>query len=274
MDIDEKQLVVLSNEVKQSIEQLPIVTPSLYKSIFDQYAKENHLEIEDESSLSEELEKETCEKFTQLQEQTFKNANSLSDSTSKAIDAIQNKDDTGLQQILKETQQLRQEIEGLKASLYRDELTHALNRKWLRDKCLQSGSNSFSQSGVLAIIDLNYFKEINDTYGHIIGDKVLIFILNELKKLNSPVIRYGGDEFIILFDSSFNIEKAKKVLTQLREKMISKKLKAHHGATFTVSFSFGVAAFKDNDSLSETIEEADKNMYVDKLEIKKRVTGI
>ena len=274
MDMDKKQLEILSNEVKHSIEELPIVTPSLYRSIFEQYAKENNLEIEDEHSLSEDVVKQQCVKLTQLQDQTYKNANSLSDNTSKAIDAIQNKDETSLMQILKETQKLRQEVEGLRASLYRDELTHALNRKWLRDKCLYEGSNSFSQGGVLAIIDLNYFKEINDTHGHIIGDKVLIFILNELKKVGYPVIRYGGDEFIILFKDSITIAKANEALTKLRESIIKKKLKAHNGATFTVSFSFGVTAFKEEDSLDETIEEADKHMYEDKIEIKKRVTGI
>jgi len=272
--MDKKQLEILSNEVKHSIEQLPIVTPSLYRSIFEQYAKENHLEIENEPALSEDVAEQQCEKLTHLQEQTYENANSLSDHTAKAIDAIQNKDETSLQQILHETQKLRQEVENLRASLYRDELTHALNRKWLRDKCLQDGSNSFAFNGVLAIIDLNYFKEINDTHGHIIGDKVLIFILNELKKLGYPVIRYGGDEFIILFKESIDTAKASDALSKLRENIIKKKLKAHNGATFTVSFSFGITAFKDGDSLSETIEEADKNMYADKLEIKKIVTGI
>ena len=274
MSINEKELEILSNEVKNSIEELPIVTPSVYRSIFEEYAKKDHIKIDNEVELSENVVAKQCSKLTTLQDETYKNANHLSENTSKAIDAIQSKDTASLQQILIETKKLREEVEGLRASLYRDELTHALNRKWLRDKCLSEASNSFSQSGVLAIIDLNYFKQVNDTHGHIIGDKVLIFILNELKKIGYPVIRYGGDEFIILFTNFSDLTKAKKSLEKLRENIIKKRLKAHNAATFTVSFSFGLTAFKEGDSLDETIEAADKHMYEDKIQIKKRVTGI
>jgi len=274
MDIDKKQLERLSNEVKHSIEGLQIVTPSLYRSIFEQYAQENNLQIEDEIELSKDIVSQQCSRLTKLQEETYQNANTLSQNTSDAISAIKNKDEATLQQVLHETQKLRQEVDKLRASLYRDELTNALNRKWLHDKCLQSGSNSFAEAGVLAIIDLNYFKQINDTHGHIIGDKVLIFVINELKKIGSPVIRYGGDEFIIIFPTSIGTDKARDSLKKLRENIIKKRLKAHNGVTFTVSFSFGVTAFEAGSSLEETIEEADKHMYEDKIEIKKRVTGI
>jgi len=274
MSISEKELEILSNEVKNSIEELPIVTPSVYRSIFEEYAKKEHIKIDNEVELSENVVAKQCSKLTTLQNETYKNANNLSEHTSKAIDAIQSKDTASLQQILIETKKLREEVEGLRASLYRDELTHALNRKWLRDKCLNEGSNSFSQSGVLAIIDLNYFKQVNDTHGHIIGDKVLIFILNELKKIGYPAIRYGGDEFLVLFTNFSDLTKAKNSLEKLRENIIKKRLKAHNATTFRVSFSFGLTAFKAGDSLDETIEAADKNMYEDKIQIKKRVTGI
>ncbi|SFV51147.1 diguanylate cyclase (GGDEF domain) [hydrothermal vent metagenome] len=274
MSIKERELEILSNEVKNSIEELPIVTPSVYRSIFEEYAKKDHIKIDNEVELSENIVTKQCSKLTTLQDETYKNANHLSEHTSKAIDAIQSKDTASLQQILLETKKLREEVEELRATLYRDELTHALNRKWLRDKCLHEGSNSFSQDGVLAIIDLNYFKKVNDTHGHIIGDKVLIFIFNELRRIGYPVIRYGGDEFIILFRNFSDITKAKNSLEQLRESIIKKRLKTHNKATFTVSFSFGLAAFKEGDFLDKTIEEADKNMYKDKIQIKKRITSI
>lgn len=196
----------------------------------------------------------------------------MSKSASKAIDAIQNKDETLLQHILEETKALRQEIEALKKSVYQDELTHAFNRKWLHDNCLNEKEN-FKTNGILVIIDLNYFKQINDTFGHIVGDKVLVFTTNELKKLKVPVIRYGGDEFILIFTSSFHQKKVMNILNKIRESIISKKLKAKND-TFRVSFSFGITEFKENDELSQMIENADKAMYQDKIEIKKRVTGI
>ncbi len=62
-------------------------------------------------------------------------------------------------------------------------------------------------------------------------------------------------------------------LNTMRENVISKKLKAHD-KMFRSSFSFGIYKFQKNNALTEVIEQADKEMYHDKIEIKKRVTGI
>ncbi len=273
MEKNKRVLEIVSNETKNSIEQIPVVTPTVYASIFSEFAKKSNIDIEDESDLSKEIVSNECNKLTTLQNETSKNVQTLSESTNKAIDAIRNKDDKILNQVFKETQALRHEIEKLKESVYKDELTHAYNRKWLHDTYLDETDNSFTQNGILAIIDLNYFKQINDTHGHIIGDKVLIFITNGLKKIKLPVIRYGGDEFILIFKDDVSKEKALSLLNKLREEIISKKLKAHND-TFRVSFSFGITQFKEHDELAQVIEKADKNMYNDKIEIKKRVTGI
>jgi len=273
MKIDDKKLEILSNEVKKSIEQLDVVTPTIYRSVFEEYAKNNNIQIENENDISKNIIATECSRLTSLQDQTYKNANTLSQNTSDAINAIQDKDDGKLNQVLFETQRLREEVDKLKESLYKDQLTNAYNRKWVHDKCLQENTNAFLNKGVLALIDLNYFKEVNDTHGHILGDKVLIYITNELRKLGLPVVRYGGDEFIVLFNDKTDEEKALQALNKLRENVIKKKLKAHE-TTFTVSFSFGVSSFFENALLENVIEAADKKMYHDKLEIKKRVTGI
>jgi len=273
MKINDKKLEILSNEVKKSIEQLRVVTPSIYRSIFDEYTKNNDIQIEDEDNISKDILATECSRLISLQDETYKNANTLSQNTSDAISAIQDKDDDKLNKILFETKQLREEVDKLKESLYKDQLTNAYNRKWVHDKCLQESTNAFLTSGILALLDLNYFKAINDTHGHILGDKVLIYITNELRKLGLPIIRYGGDEFIVLFNNKTDEEKALQALHKLRENIIKKKLKAHE-TTFTVSFSFGITPFLEGASLENVIEAADQKMYHDKLQIKKRVTGI
>jgi len=274
MKTDNKKLEILSNEVKKSIEQLHIVTPTIYSSIFEECAKNDDIEIENESDISKNILATECSRLTSLQDETYKNANTLSQNTSDAISAIQDKDDDKLNKVLFETQQLREEIDKLKASLYKDQLTNAYNRKWVHDKILKESTNTFLTSGILALIDLNYFKQINDTHGHVLGDKVLIYVTNELRKLGLPVIRFGGDEFIVLFNDKTNEEKALQALDKLRENIIKKKLKSHNDTAFTVSFSFGITSFLEGAHLENVIEAADKNMYHDKLEIKKRVTGI
>jgi len=266
-------LRIVSNETKDSIDQMSVVTPTIFASIFSEFAKKHDADLQNEEEFSRDLLQQECSTLTNLQATTSSNAQSLSQSAVKAITAIKDKDETTLNEVLKETQNLRAEIEKLKESVYKDELTNVYNRKWLHDNYLTPDTNEFKNSGTLAIIDLNYFKIVNDTHGHIIGDKVLIYIANQLKLSRYEVIRYGGDEFIIMFPHKVTNTIAKALLDKIRESVISKKLKAHD-TVFRTSFSIGVTSFQSGDDLASAIEIADKNMYEDKLIIKKRVTGI
>lgn len=271
--IDEKTLEIVSNETKSSIGDINIVTPLIYTDLFSKFASSHNAEISEENKITDHLLSQKIALFTSLQESTSKNAKKLSESTSKALSALKEKNETTLQEVLQETQKLQKEIERLRESVYKDELTSVYNRKWLHDYCLEDDSQNFKESGTLALIDLNYFKIINDTYGHIIGDKVLVFIASQLKKSKGSVIRYGGDEFIIIFSDSTTKEDADSKLYHIREDIIKKNLVVKE-SSFKVSFSFGVCKFKKNDLLSDIIELADTNMYDDKVQIKKRVTGI
>jgi len=272
MSIDKRILQIITNDAKETIAKLDIVTPSIYASVFSKFAHEHDQQIENETELAYNLIEEECSILTELQSQASKSADILSQHTTKAIHAIKEKDDTVLNEVLKETEALKREIERLKESVYLDELTRAYNRKWLHDNYIKDGK-SFTKNGILALLDLNYFKTINDTHGHIIGDKVLIFMANRLKNIEHNVIRYGGDEFIVIFPDTITQSDAIKFLNNLRENILSKKLKANK-EMFTLSFSFGITDFKEDDNLLDVIENADKNMYEDKIQIKKRITGI
>lgn len=273
MPLNDTVLKIISNETKNLINKLDIVTPSIYTALFSQLATEHSQNISDEYKLTDNLLDQKIAILTNLQNKNVENANKLSIHTSSAISAIQGKDDKLLRQVLYETQNLRLEIEKLKENMYKDELTSAYNRKWLNDTYTNDDSDELKSNGILALIDLNYFKNINDTYGHIVGDKVLIYITQQLKKSKEPIVRYGGDEFILIFSDGTSKTEAIKVLTNIRETMLSKHLIIKE-STFRTSFSFGAHAFKQGDMLSEIIELADKGMYDDKIQIKQRVTGI
>jgi diguanylate cyclase (GGDEF)-like protein len=272
MQTDETILKVISNETIESIHDMGIVTPSIYKSIFNKYASEHDTDISQEEKITDTLLNEKILMCQSFQTKNSQSAIQLSDNTSKAISAIKNKDENQLNEVLHETQKLRREIEKLKEAVYRDELTHAFNRRWMNETFIKD-DDILNSNGTLAIIDLNYFKNVNDTHGHIVGDKVLIFIANKLRKTTENVIRYGGDEFIIMFAEDISKEAALAKLSLVREDIIRKKLKAGD-ASFRVSFSFGAVTYKKDDILGNVIEAADKNMYEDKIEIKKRITGI
>ena len=273
MEVSDKILKIISNETLDSACKMNIVTPTIYHTMFEQNANGHDAELSDDEKISNDILNSQISKFQTLQEETTKNAVKLGESTDKAISAIKNKNEDSLNEVLKETQELRKEIEKLKEAVYKDELTHAFNRKWLHDHFIDDTTDTFTKEGTLAIIDLNYFKIINDTFGHIVGDKVLIFIANQLKKTKENVTRYGGDEFIVIFSKNVTKDLALKKLNKIREEIIDKKLKAGD-SSFRVSFSLGAHEFKIGDNISDVIENADKDMYADKTQIKKRVTGI
>jgi len=270
---NDKILHIISNETKNSIDQMSVVTPSVYASIFSKFALGHDTKINNEVGFSKDLLTQECSNLTKLQTDASTNALSLSNSTTKAISAIKDKDESKLNEVLKETQALRAEVEKLKESIYKDQLTNLYNRKWLHDRYLNSGTEEFATAGTLAIIDLNYFKIVNDTHGHVIGDKVLIFLSSAFLKTGCKTIRYGGDEFLIMFPKTVGFNEASRILNDIRESIIATKLKAHN-TLFRASFSIGVCSYFTGDNLIKTIEIADKNMYEDKKEIKKRITGI
>jgi diguanylate cyclase (GGDEF)-like protein len=264
-------LKAITEQSRNAINNMDVVTPSVYASIFDKYANNHNLEIEDEPQLAKDLLSKECSSIINLQNITNTNAERLSSSTSKALKAMKDKDENKLHEVLSETNELKKELEELKERMYKDELTRVYNRKWLHDNILSD--DQFQTPGTLAIIDLNYFKEINDTYGHVIGDKVLLLIASQLKKAGGTVVRYGGDEFMVLFDKDSSKDTALRKLTAIRDSIIKKNLKIKD-ISFKASFSFGAQEFKKGDYLNNIIDAADKLMYRDKVQIKKIVTGI
>ncbi|MBU0720167.1 diguanylate cyclase [bacterium] len=273
MKNDDTILQIISSETKSSIGDMSIVTPNMYKTIFCNYASSHNTKIKDEEEAIDTFLNRELSLLAKLQSQTSKNATMLSENTTKAISAIKDKNESLLAEVLKETEKLRLEIDKLKESLYKDELTNVYTRKWLNEHLLNKESQNFNRSGILALIDLNYFKDINDTYGHVVGDKVLIYIANQLKKTRESVIRYGGDEFIIIFSSSAHLEDAKTQLNDIREDVSHKHLKIKD-SSFSISFSVGISVFNEGDALNEIIELADKNMYDDKIHMKKTVPNL
>lgn len=273
MDFDEKLLKKISNKTKDSIVNLDVVTPTIYKTVFSKFASSYHVDLENEEEVSENVLDAKLSVLLNFQGHTTQAVDKLDTNTKEAIKAIKEKNETILQEVLKKTQSLKQEIKELKRTIYKDELTKTYNRKWLHDNILDDNAQGFINSGILCIIDLNYFKDINDTYGHIVGDKVLIFVANELKKLKANIVRYGGDEFVIIFDDTKTQELIRKKLEKIREDILKKQMKLKD-SSFKVSFAFGVQKFLKGDTLVKIVDYADKNMYNDKIKIKQRIKGI
>jgi len=253
MSID--KLIVITNDTIKEIRKLEIVTPSIYRDVFLSKAKEKNYEFKEEDDNDISL---VLDKIIKMEEGTKKNSLHLQKNITMAKGAIVNKDESILERVEKNVDSLLQEIRRLESEIYVDELSKLYNRKWLFEKYLKD--NRFQNSGTLAFIDINKFKKINDTFGHIVGDKVISLFSEILKNLDgATAIRYAGDEFILLFDKS-NEEMTIKAMEMINENMMRKNFK-FKGSSFKISFSYGVTTFKKNDDFDDITTIADEKMY-------------
>ena len=128
---NKQELINITNEVISQISDLEVAPPLLYKALFSNLLAEHKVTMEDEDKLVDKILSEKLSKLNSLQEGTSKNITKLDGSTKKAIKAIKDKDSKQLEAVIQEMDELRQEVNKLKGSVFTDMLTKAHNRQWL-----------------------------------------------------------------------------------------------------------------------------------------------
>jgi diguanylate cyclase len=141
------------------------------------------------------------------------------------------------------------------------------NRKAFDNK-IKELYDEFKESGVLfsaMMVDIDFFKKFNDTYGHKIGDEVLKIVgstLMESVKGKDFAARYGGEEFVILLPDTA-LSNASIVGEQIRKAVSAKalKLKKTGEKMKKITTSIGIAQIRSDDTAETVIERADKALY-------------
>ncbi len=148
--------------------------------------------------------------------------------------------------------------------IYDDALTGLYNRYYLRTILSTNEWNSSEQrSGIM--LDVDFFKEINDTWGHSTGDEALCDVANILKASipeNAIAIRYAGDEFIILLMTN-NEQEIKKVLSDIQDSI--KEFNERNERPYKLSVSMGTSVYQTEKTAEDLfLENMDKHMYEEK----------
>ncbi len=147
-----------------------------------------------------------------------------------------------------------------------DTLTNLPNRYAITETGEDYISLSRKNDVYLAIIDIDFFKKINDTYGHFAGDKALINLADILRLKSSErgffVGRYGGEEFVILSNSSTEDEFYHS-LNELR-KTVENNSFTYEDNVIKFTISGGMTKYKANNSFADLLANADKNLYIAK----------
>lgn len=151
------------------------------------------------------------------------------------------------------------EIELLKKANY-DELTNIFNRHAFDAIEETITKNNYS----IAILDIDFFKKVNDTYGHASGDIVLKEIGKVLESYSNNQIlvgRWGGEEFVILGGPKISYEEFVSTLESIRIKISETKFIIKKGKIINCTVSIGSKYIKSSKSLDEAVNKADKNLY-------------
>jgi len=152
----------------------------------------------------------------------------------------------------------------------RDPMTHAFNRRYFGEfsKRMLSLAKRSEQCVCICIIDIDKFKNINDNYGHSIGDKVIILLakkLEEYVRTSDIVARFGGEEFVIFLHNT-SLGCAHKISEKIRSNIQRLEVDTStNRISFTVSI--GLSQYeetKDSNNIEHTLKRADDALYVAK----------
>ncbi len=150
---------------------------------------------------------------------------------------------------------------------YRDPLTGLYNRRYMSERIDQEFQRCkrHCRPISIAMIDIDYFKKVNDTYGHDIGDLVLKFLAKELKlnlRKSDIVSRHGGEEFVIVLPET-DLENARIVIDKIRKKISEIPISVTDGDNLYVTISGGLAGgiIPKEMTPNDALKLADKNLY-------------
>ncbi len=178
-----------------------------------------------------------------------------------------------------EIQRLRNDLHRAREEVFVDSLTRVLNRKGLDHRLEQLLRPPLAANAAhsLVMVDIDHFKQINDTHGHLVGDQVLAGMGELLRRVvNGPhqlVARYGGEEFAVVLPEA-SLDTAAQVAERIRHAAKAMKLRKRNApeVVLSVTVSAGAAALQPGESANDWIARADAALYRSKQSGRDRVS--
>lgn len=163
-----------------------------------------------------------------------------------------------------ETKYIRKRLKEERDKALRDALTELPNREAYDERfdLELERYKRYKNPATLVVADIDFFKSVNDNYGHLAGDKVLQIMAKEVRKrirATDFVARYGGEEFVILLPET-DLETALQVIDKVRE-MVSRLPFHFRDERIQITMSFGLASFEEGIGQDVLFERADAALY-------------
>jgi diguanylate cyclase (GGDEF)-like protein len=155
-----------------------------------------------------------------------------------------------------------------------DELTKLPNRRRMQDILYQEISRfrRTEHPFCIAMVDIDHFKSVNDTYGHECGDLIILKVAEKIKNIlraQDVCARWGGEEYLILLPET-NLVPGEKIAERLRI-AIQEMTVDYEKQKIAVTASFGIQEFRKKDNLMDCLREADKKLYRAKADGRNRI---
>jgi diguanylate cyclase len=203
----------------------------------------------------------------------------LEDTRSAQLDAVRTRDELLAARRQVEAAEVRvkaleRELEQVSELVQEDQLTGVLNRRGLEDAYQREAARADRAAAPLCVglLDIDNFKQLNDTLGHQTGDDALQHLVRVTRRTMRPsdvLARYGGEEFLLLLPGT-QLEEAMEVMVRL-QRNLTKAFFLHDNERVLITFSAGVALRQEGEAQAAVIERADKALYQAKRSGKNRV---
>ncbi|AYH43113.1 GGDEF domain-containing protein [Azoarcus sp. DN11] len=160
--------------------------------------------------------------------------------------------------------ELQQQLDEASRLMRHDQLTGVLNRRGLAEAFDKESARARRHGGALslALLDLDNFKQLNDSFGHRTGDEALIHLTTIVQKSLRPqdtLSRHGGEEFILLYPDT-TLDQAQAALVRLQREL-TRNFFMTHESRLLITFSAGVTEWTPADTMDTAIRRADAAMY-------------
>ncbi|MFM7389150.1 MAG: GGDEF domain-containing protein [Vampirovibrionales bacterium] len=184
-------------------------------------------------------------------------------------------------QLLHQEQNLQTQVQELSNTVIKDPLTQTYNRRFFTDKIRDTFTEHKQKRQVLSVmmVDIDYFKKINDTFGHLVGDEVLTAVSSLLMEFVGSAgfcCRYGGEEFCVILPL-LSKHRAEQLGEQIRDQVTKLIFREHMELVVSVSIGIATVDFMHNEALSQVhhqedlIKLADDQLYLAKTNGRNRV---
>lgn len=197
------------------------------------------------------------------------------------VEMIKDVTDSGIIENLdgRDFQSIHEEIQTKNRLIVTDSLTQLYNRRYMDERLpfelLEAHVNQERLS--IAMADIDGFKQVNDTYGHAAGDRVIVevarLLQTQIREKGDWIARQGGDEFFICLKNTDEAQ-AKTVVERMRKKIDQAVITLGNGHTLSVTLSIGVqTVYQEPVTMEEVLRRADQKLYQAKQKGKNSVVG-